>query len=336
MSLTEARFTVISVSECPFYKVGDEFKISGNALLIEHKEANKFIATVIIDLPAKRRECRPLIAELNKVLITHERVDRIPDALISCPRCQGEIQLEYKRGISIALVEDLQKYSDDVGTIASLLGNFSIFRTLAQDDLRDLVSLLRLKKFSPGDAIITKGDPGKNLFIILSGKVNVVDEDGVSITKLQNGEVFGEMSLISGDPVGATIRVIEPTTVLFIRGQDFFKGAEPLPFIANVLCTTALPSACRVQCNDVQRVFVRDDGHLEPDAPGGIVSDPEFQSKNRYLETQPLPRFCPVPFLMPAASFMRNTAAKKRQGCIFQTFSSEKEGRFQFVPWLGQ
>ena len=74
-----------------------------------------------------------------------------------------------------------------------------------------------------------KGEPGKNLYIILSGLVNVVDDDGISITKLRNGEVFGEMSLISGDPVGATIKVVEPTTVLYIRGQDFLKVLNRFP-----------------------------------------------------------------------------------------------------------
>lgn len=334
MSLTEARFTVISVSECPFYKVGDEFKISGNALLIEHKEANKFIATVIIDLPAKRRECRPLIAELNKVLITHERVDRIPDALISCPRCQGEIQLEYKRGISIALVEDLQKYSDDVGAIASLLGNFSIFRTLAQDDLRDLVSLLRLKKFRPGDAIITKGDPGKNLFIILSGKVNVVDEDGVSITKLQNGEVFGEMSLISGDPVGATIRVIEPTTVLFIRGQDFLKVLNRFPslqmYFARLLSRRLAESNVMMSKEYLSGMT----GTLNQMPLVELFQTLNFNQKTGTLKLNLSQGSAQC--LFNAGSIIHAEYGSKRGKDAFFNILSEKEGRFQFVPGLGK
>lgn len=332
MSLTEASFTVISVSECPFYKVGDEFKISGNALLIEHNKGSKFISTIIIDLPAKRRECRPLVAQLNEILITHERVDRIPDAVISCPRCHGEIQLEYKRGISIALVEDLQKYSDDLGAIASLLGNFSIFRTLAQDDLRDLVSLLRLKKFTPGDVIISKGEPGKNLFIILSGLVNVVDDDGASITKLRNGEVFGEMSLISGDPVGATIKVVEPTTVLFIRGQDFLKVLNRFPSLqmyfarllsrrlaeSNVMISKEYLSGMTGTLNQMPLVEL-------------------FQTLNYNQKTGTLKLNLPMgsaQCLFNTGSIIHAEYGRKKGKNAFFSILGEKEGRFQFIPGL--
>ena len=223
MSFTEARFKVVDVHGCPYYQKGDEFRISGNALLLEHNKGSKFISTAIIDLPFQRRECRTLVSDLTKILVEHERVDRIPDRMISCGQCKGAIKLEYKKSASIALAEDIRQHSTDVNTIAALLSNFSIFRTLTEENLKDLVSMLRLRKHVPNDIIIRKGDPGKNLYIILSGLVDVLDQDGISIAKLQNGEVFGEMSLISGDCVGATIKVLETTTVLYIRGQDFLK-----------------------------------------------------------------------------------------------------------------
>ena len=332
MSLTEANFTVIAVNDCPFYKVADEFKISGNALLIEHSKGNKFISTVIIDLPAKRRECRPLVSELNRILISHERVDRIPDMVIRCPGCHGEIQLEYKRGISIALVEDLQKYSDDVGTIASLLGNFSIFRTLAQDDLRDLVSLLRLKKFAPGDAVISKGEPGRNLYIILSGVVNVVDEDGLSITKLQNGEVFGEMSLISGDPVGATIKVVEPTTVLFIRGQDFLKVLNRFPslqmYFARLLSRRLAESNVMISKEYLSGMT----GTLNQMPLVELFQTLNYNQKTGTLKMN-LSKgdaLC----LFNAGSIVHAEYGRNKGKQAFFSILGEKEGRFQFIPGL--
>lgn len=332
MSLTEASFTVISVSDCPFFKVGDEFKVSGNALLIEHNKGNKFISTIIIDLPARRRECRSLVTELNKMLVTHERVDRIPDAVISCPRCHGEVQLEYKRGISIALVEDIQRYSDDVGTIASLLGNFSIFRTLAQDDLRDLVSLLRLKKFSPGDAIISKGEPGKNLFIILSGLVNVVDDDGLSITKLQNGEVFGEMSLISGDPVGATIRVVEPTTVLFIRGQDFLKVLNRFPslqmYFARLLSRRLAESNVMISKEYLSGMT----GTLNQMPLVELFQTLNYNQKTGRLKLNLSNGSAQC--LFNTGSIIHAQYGRKTGKQAFFSILGEKEGRFQFIPGL--
>ena len=91
MSFTEAIFKVIDVQGCPYYRKGDEFKISGNALLLEHNRGSKFISTAIIDLPLKRSECRTLISQLTKILVDHERIDRIPETVISCGECHSEI-----------------------------------------------------------------------------------------------------------------------------------------------------------------------------------------------------------------------------------------------------
>ena len=158
MSFTEARFKVVDVQGCPYYQKGDEFRISGNALLLEHNKGSKFISTAIIDLPFQRRECRTLVSDLTKILVEHERVDRIPDRMISCGQCKGSIKLEYKKSASIALAEDIRQHSTDVNTIAALLSNFSIFRTLTEENLKDLVSMLRLRKHVPNDIIIRKGD----------------------------------------------------------------------------------------------------------------------------------------------------------------------------------
>ncbi|CAB1056924.1 hypothetical protein D1BOALGB6SA_1663 [Olavius sp. associated proteobacterium Delta 1] len=55
----------------------------------------------------------------------------------------------------------------------------------------------------------------------LSGTAEVLDDRGVCLSRLSKSDVFGEMSLISGNPVGATIKVAESATVVTIAGADF-------------------------------------------------------------------------------------------------------------------
>ena len=332
MGFTEAVFKVVDVSDCPFYRKGDEFKISGNALLLEHNRGNKFISTVIIDLPLQRRECRTLIAELTRILVEHERVDRIPDRVISCGGCHGVIKLEHKKGASIDLVEDIKKHSTDVTTIASLLSNFSIFRTLSESNLKDLVSLLRLRKFSPGESIINKGDPGRNLFIILSGLVDVVDEDGISITKLRNGEVFGEMSLISGDPVGATIKVIEPTTVLYIKGQDFLKVLNRFPSLQMYFA--------RLLSRRLAKSNVMISKEFSSGMTGTLAQMPPvelFQTLNYNQKTGLLKLHLgdgPAVFTFRGGAIIKAEYGRKKGKTAFFAVLGEKNGRFHFIPGL--
>jgi hypothetical protein len=332
MGFSEAIFKVINVSGCPYYKRGDEFIITGNALLLEHNKGSKFISTIIIDLPQKRRECRTLIAQLTKVLVEHERIDRIPESTISCGECHGEIKLEHKKGATIALVEDIKQYSTDVNTIASLLCNFSIFKTLDETSLKNFVSLLRLKKFAPQERIISKGEPGKNLYIILSGLVNVVDQDGISITKLLNGDVFGEMSLISGDPVGATIIVMEPTTVLFIRGQDFLKVLNRFPslqmYFARLLSRRLAKSNIMISKEFSSGMT----GTLSQMPPVEL-----FQTLNYNLKTGVLKLNLsrgPATFLFRNGAIVQAQYGRKNGKSAFFSVLGEKKGRFQFLPGL--
>lgn len=334
MSFTEAIFKVVDVQDCPFYRTGDEFKISGNALLLEHNKGNKFVSTAIIDLPFQRRECRTLIADLTKILVEFERVDRIPERVISCGQCNGAIKLEHKRGVNMMLAEDIRQHSTDVNTIASLLANFSIFKTLNQENLKDFVSLLRLRKYVPNDCIIRKGDPGKNLFIILSGGVDVVDQDGISITRLHNGEVFGEMSLISGDRVGATIKVTEQTTVLYIRGQDFLKVLNRFPslqmYFARLLSRRLAKSNVMISKEFSSGMT----GTLDQMPPAELFQTLNYNQKTGTLRLN-LPKGPAELTFRSGAILIANYGALSGKAAFFSILR-EKEGRFNFVPGLSK
>ncbi len=104
---------------------------------------------------------------------------------------------------------------------ADLLRTIAIFEPLSNDDLLDLATLLKLEEFQWGFPILQKGDPPSHLFIIISGRVEVVDEDGVTLAELKRGDVFGEMSLLSGDSVITTILAMEPSRIATLSQKNF-------------------------------------------------------------------------------------------------------------------
>ncbi len=117
----------------------------------------------------------------------------------------------------------------DTEAVAGLLHNFSIFKSLSSDDLRTFVTFLKLRKYSEGEIIVNKGEPGTNLFIIVSGRAEVLDEEGGSLAFLGAEEVFGEMSLLSGEPVGATVKMAKAGIVLYLNGKNFRKVLGMFP-----------------------------------------------------------------------------------------------------------
>jgi len=84
-----------------------------------------------------------------------------------------------------------------------------MFSTLRDEELEVLREGLSVKTVSVGDTIMVKGNPGGNLFVLLSGQVKVVaahrQPDEQVLNVLEPIEVFGEMSLLTGDPCSATV-----------------------------------------------------------------------------------------------------------------------------------
>ncbi len=218
MSFPEATFKIVEDKDCPLYELGDELILSDIALLF----------------PPGQPACITLVEDIRQVLTlfeslgeTHE--DNESGSVFDCSGCTGKVLLEYRSREASASREERKRRESDISATANLLINFSIFQAIDEHNIRYLVTFLKLRKFRQGETIIKKGDPGVNLFIIVSGKVEVLGNDGMSITFLEKGEVFGEMSLLSGDPVGATIKVVDPTRVLFISGKDFRKILNRFP-----------------------------------------------------------------------------------------------------------
>ena len=78
--------------------------------------------------------------------------------------------------------------------------------------------------YSDGDVIITEGIMSNNAYVVLKGKVKVtkkVDKKIVSVGTLKEGDVFGEMGLISQSVRSANISAVGDVTVGVIDKETF-------------------------------------------------------------------------------------------------------------------
>lgn len=223
MSFPEVVFELVEENACPFYREGDRFRLSGKALLLRQKHEKTFISTTVIKLPPGKSACRILIEDISEILIRYKSIDRVPNYTVDCSGCTGKIRLRYQPEKRPLLAVEHSNGEIGQEVIESLLGNFSFFQAMEDGQIKDVLPYLHMRKFHPGDMILRKGEPGRHLFVIVSGLVEVLGRGEISIVFMGRGEVFGEMSLLSGDPVTASIRVVEPTKVLCIRGEDFKK-----------------------------------------------------------------------------------------------------------------
>ncbi|MBT5552081.1 MAG: cyclic nucleotide-binding domain-containing protein [Nitrospina sp.] len=85
--------------------------------------------------------------------------------------------------------------------------------------------------YGDGDTIVTEGIMSNNAYVILKGQVRVtkkIDKKIVSVGTLSEGEVFGEMGLISETVRSANITAIGDVTVGVIYKEFFDKAMDEL------------------------------------------------------------------------------------------------------------
>jgi len=89
-----------------------------------------------------------------------------------------------------------------------------------------------IQRFSDGEVIISEGITSNNAYIVLRGRVRVtkkLDRKTVVISTLKEGDIFGEMGLISKTVRSATVSALGDVEVGFIDKEKFDELLATLP-----------------------------------------------------------------------------------------------------------
>lgn len=108
---------------------------------------------------------------------------------------------------------------------------------LGKDSIDFIVERLKFKTFGANDTICKIGDPGDEMFIIISGKVNICiyDENGENervVATLGSGDYFGEMALLTGETRSASVITTEECETFVLDKKDFDVILEKFPSIS--------------------------------------------------------------------------------------------------------
>jgi CRP/FNR family cyclic AMP-dependent transcriptional regulator len=105
-----------------------------------------------------------------------------------------------------------------------VLGNLGLFGGLDEASLRVLSEELSARHAAPGDVVVTEGDTDAEMFVVLSGELEVMKErtDGhrVQVAMFGPGDWFGDMAILDVQPRSATVRALAPSELLVITAQD--------------------------------------------------------------------------------------------------------------------
>ena len=91
------------------------------------------------------------------------------------------------------------------------------------------------KDYKDGSTIFEENSIGKEMYIIISGKVKIIKEKGkveTILATLDEGEFFGEMSLFDNNPRSATVKAMGNVKLLEINQKGFLRKISKDPSLA--------------------------------------------------------------------------------------------------------
>jgi len=99
-----------------------------------------------------------------------------------------------------------------------------LFEGLGPEDLNWIARATHVRTFGAGDSIFEIGEPGRSLYILTAGNVQVLHPNrptSYQLARLGPGEFLGEMALLNASPRSATARAVGPVEALVLEKADF-------------------------------------------------------------------------------------------------------------------
>jgi CRP-like cAMP-binding protein len=117
-----------------------------------------------------------------------------------------------------------------------LLRGITLFTHLTDSEADAVIALMREVKAAKGEVIVSQGNEGGRLYLIVEGAVRVsrVGKTGreVTVAVLREGNFVGEMSLLDGQPRSADVIATKESRLLVLDRESFLRKVLPLPGIA--------------------------------------------------------------------------------------------------------
>ena len=115
-----------------------------------------------------------------------------------------------------------------------LLKSVPLFAHLSKRHLNELAKHSEELSVDAGRVLAKEGEPGKELFIVVSGKASVTRK-GKALASVGPDEFIGEMALLDHRPRSASVVAEEPMVLLVVGAREFQPLLRSVPDLAEAL-----------------------------------------------------------------------------------------------------
>lgn len=108
--------------------------------------------------------------------------------------------------------------------LGQLFKTSPLFLPFDEKTQRNLFKRFKQVKLKRGDSPLVEGQKGSGLYVLISGRCEISREVAglrMVLAELSEGDVFGEMSLLTGEPAMATVRALSKCSLLKLGKRSF-------------------------------------------------------------------------------------------------------------------
>jgi CRP-like cAMP-binding protein len=153
----------------------------------------------------------------------------------------------------------------DPKAVVDLLGRTALFGSLAEQDRTAIVARMRRVQFQPDQMIFSRGDPGRDIYLVLEGRIrlSVLSSEGreLSFDHAGPGHVFGEIATLDGGERTAGATAISRVQAMSLPREVMLELIERNPKVAlaaiRFLCQRLRDTDQRLEAIALHRIEVR-------------------------------------------------------------------------------
>ncbi|HVQ30294.1 MAG TPA: cyclic nucleotide-binding domain-containing protein, partial [Vicinamibacteria bacterium] len=157
------------------------------------------------------------------------------------------------------LIDDLDLSLETLVPTEAVTGDIvrsPLFSDFSSAELLAVIGGLRLLTFEAGDIVITEGEPGDSLFVLTTGRVKAFVRNPagrhVQVREMEEGEFFGEISILTGKPRTATVTAASRLELLELDRATLDAMTPGHPGVVKIL-----PAFCHARAGSADEALVR-------------------------------------------------------------------------------
>ncbi len=189
-------------------------------------------------------------------------------------RAQGNVELvELPKDVIRRLMDRNPKMAEDLAVAVRRRIRRNLVATIlpkllgphAHEALDDIETYSEWFQLKQGEVLFHQGAPGDSLYIVISGRLRVVREDGSGsereVGMVTRGESVGEMALFTGEARTATVYGFRDSELIRFSEEAYRQISERYPQIlrhvtANIIQRLSRAISAKKRCADVENIAV--------------------------------------------------------------------------------